>query len=84
MTQQPDETAVPPGAEKADEAREDERVETRSELLPEEQVAGSDNPHDQAEAILAESDERAAHPEESREESTQTPDQQNPNEPPDA
>ena len=59
----------------------DERVETRSELLPEEHAAGSDNPHDQAEAILAESDERTAHPEETREESTQTPDQQNPNEP---
>jgi len=77
MTQQPDETAVPTG----DEARDDERVETRSELLPEEQAAGSDNPHDQAEAILAESDERTAHPEESRERSIQTPDQQNPNEP---
>ena len=76
MTQDPDETA-----EAADHARDDERVESRSELLPEEQAAGSDNPHDQAEAILAESDERTAHPEETREESTQTPDQQNPNEP---
>ena len=75
MTQHPDETAD------ASAARDDELVETRSELLPEEQAAGSDNPHDQAEAILAESDERTAHPEETREESTQTPDQQNPNEP---
>jgi hypothetical protein len=77
MTQHPDETADV----SADETRDDQRVETRSELLPEEQAAGSDNPHDQAEAILAESDERTSYPEESREESTQTPDQQNPNEP---
>ena len=77
MTQHPDETTP----EAADGAGDDDRVETRSELLPEERAAGSDNPHDQAEAILAESDERTAHPEETREESTQTPDQQNPNEP---
>ena len=70
MTQQPDETAVPTG----DEARDDERVETRSELLPEEQAAGSDNPHDQAEAILAESDERTEDPEGTRRESNQTMD----------
>jgi hypothetical protein len=76
MTQHPDETA-----EAADHTRDDERVESRSDLLPEEQVAGSDDPHAQAEAILAESDERTAHPDETREESTQTPDQQNPNEP---
>jgi hypothetical protein len=62
-------------------ARDEERIETRSELLPEERAAGSDNPHDQAEAILAESDERTDHPEETREESAQTPDQPNPNEP---
>jgi hypothetical protein len=64
-----------------DDARDEERVGTRAELLPEERVAGSDNPHDQAEAILEESDERTAHPDETREESTQTPEQQNPNEP---
>ena len=81
MTQHPDETAAETASETADEARDDERVETRSGLLPEERAAGSDNPNDQAEAILAESDERTAHPEESRERSIQTPDQQNPNEP---
>ena len=36
----------------------DDRVETRAELLPEEEVAGSDDPQAQAEAILEESDER--------------------------
>lgn len=35
-------------------------VASRAELLPEEQVAGSDDPRAQAEAILAESEERAA------------------------
>ncbi len=38
-------------------------VETRSQLLPEEQAAGgSDIPEAQAEAILAESEERTLHP----------------------
>ena len=33
------------------------RVETRAEyLLPEERIVGSDDPHAQAEAVLAESD----------------------------
>lgn len=36
---------------------------TRADLLPEEVVAGSENPQAQAEAILAESAERTAHPE---------------------
>ena len=36
----------------------DERVATRSELLPEEKKAGSDDPEAQAEAILEESEER--------------------------
>jgi len=53
----------------------EERVESRAELLPEEQAAGSDDPHDQAAAILEESDERTDHPDETREASTQTPDQ---------
>jgi hypothetical protein len=40
-----------------------ENVETRSQLLPEEQSAGgSDIPEEQAEAILAESEERTIHP----------------------
>jgi hypothetical protein len=36
----------------------DDRVSRRSELLPEEKVAGSDDPEAQAEAILEESEER--------------------------
>jgi hypothetical protein len=50
-------------------------VRTRAELLPEEQAAGSDDPEMQARAILAESDERTEHPERTRHESTQTPDE---------
>ena len=52
----------------------DERIESRAELLPEEQAAGSDDPEAQAEQILAESDERTDDPEGTRAESTQTPD----------
>jgi hypothetical protein len=51
----------------------DDRVETRAELLPEEEAAGSDDPHAQAEAILEESDERTEDPEGTQAESTQTP-----------
>ena len=65
----------------SDEPTDDRVADRASELLPEEQAAGSDDPEAQAEAILAESDERTAHPEETREESTQTPDQQIPDEP---
>ena len=36
----------------------DERVASRSELLPEEKTSGSDDPTAQAEQILEESDER--------------------------
>ena len=50
------------------------RVESRAELLPEEQSAGSEDPTAQAEAILEESDERTNAPEETRHDSTQTPD----------
>jgi hypothetical protein len=56
------------------ESPEDDRVETRAELLPEEEVAGSEAPLEQAEAILEESDERTDDPEGTRHESTQTPD----------
>ena len=52
----------------------DERIESRAQLLPEEQAAGSDDPEAQAEQILAESDERTDDPEGTRTESTQTPD----------
>lgn len=51
-----------------------DRVEGRADLLPEEQAAGSEDPQAQARAILEESDERTDHPEETRHESTQTPD----------
>lgn len=51
-----------------------ERIESRAELLPEEQAAGSDDPHAQAAEILEESDERTDDPEGTRAESTQTPD----------
>lgn len=40
----------------------DENVETRAQLLPEEQSAGgSDDPEEQAAVILAESEERTVH-----------------------
>jgi hypothetical protein len=57
-----------------DESADESRIDRRAELLPEELDAGSDDPHAQAEAILAESDERTNAPEETRHESTQTPD----------
>jgi hypothetical protein len=51
-----------------------ERIERRAELLPEEQAAGgSDDPEAQAKAILEESDERTDDPSGTRAESTQTP-----------
>ena len=41
----------------------EENVETRAQLLPEERTAGgSSDPERQAEAILAESEERTVHP----------------------
>ena len=49
-----------------------DRVEKRAELWPEEANAGSEDPEAQAEAILAESDERTDHPAETRHDSTQT------------
>jgi len=39
-----------------------ENVDSRAQLLPEEQRAGSAAPEAQAEAILAESEERTLHP----------------------
>ena len=38
----------------------DERVASRAELLPEEEAVGSEDPEAQAEAVLADSDERTA------------------------
>ena len=52
----------------------EEDVASRAVLLPEEEEAGSDEPTDQAEAILTESAERTLDPEGTRRESTQTPD----------
>lgn len=52
-----------------------ERVRQRAhELHPEELAVGSDDPEAQAEAILADSDERTEHPEETKHRSHQTPD----------
>lgn len=56
----------------SDSPAEQERIAQRAQLLPEEQDAGSEDPQDQAAAILAESDERTEHPEETRAESSQT------------
>ena len=50
----------------------DPRVESRAELLPEEQVAGSEDPEAQAEAILEESQERTDDPSGTRAASSQT------------
>jgi hypothetical protein len=50
------------------------RIEQRARLLPEERQSGSDDPEAQAEAILADSDERTAHPEQAKRGSVQTPD----------
>lgn len=52
----------------------DARVESRARLTPEEVAAGSDDAHRQAEIILEDSDERTAHPEETKLASSQTPD----------
>jgi hypothetical protein len=49
-------------------------VETRADLLPEEEAAGSDDPEAQAEAILQESEERTLDPDGTRGDSVQTPD----------
>lgn len=51
-----------------------DRIESRATLLPEEVEAGSADPEAQAAAILQESDERVDDPQGSRRESTQTPD----------
>lgn len=51
-----------------------QRVESRAELLPEEQHAGSDDPDLEARVILEDSDERTADPEGTKHASHQTPD----------
>lgn len=57
-----------------DDDRIDSRIHSRSQLLPEEKAAGSDDPDLQAATVLADSDERTADPEGTKHESTQTPD----------
>ena len=52
----------------------EDAVASRAELLPEEERPGSDEPLDQAEAILTDSEERTLDPEGTRQESVQTPD----------
>jgi len=62
-----------PGEGEGEEARDERRVDQRaSELLPEEVTAGSDAPREQAEAILAESDDRTDDPEGTQRKSSQT------------
>ena len=56
------------------ESADEDRVARRADLLPEELVAGSEDPEQQARVILEDSDERTERPEETRHESTQTPD----------
>jgi hypothetical protein len=56
------------------ESADEGRIARRADLLPEERAAGSDDPEQQARVILEDSDERTEHPEETRHESTQTPD----------
>lgn len=56
------------------ESPDEDRIEHRANLLPEELAAGSDDPQEQAKVILEESDDRTEHPEETRHESSQTPD----------
>lgn len=55
-----------------DHERDDELVAERSHLLPEEEAAGSDNPIEQAAAILQESEDRTNNPERTQQESPQT------------
>jgi hypothetical protein len=50
------------------------RISERSDLLPEEEAVGSDDPQRQAEIILEDSDRRTAEPEQTKRESVQTPD----------
>jgi hypothetical protein len=52
----------------------DDRILERAQLLPEEETAGSDDPQRQAAVVLEDSDRRTAEPEQTKRESTQTPD----------
>ena len=57
-----------------DSANEHRVADRAGHLLPEELAAGSADPEAQAEAILAESDERTHYPERTQAESPQSPD----------
>ena len=46
----------------SDHDAEERHIRQRARLLPEERAAGSDDPHAQAEAILADSEDRTEHP----------------------
>lgn len=59
--------------EQHDEQRDHERAARRADSIPEESAAGADDPERQAEAVLADSDERVEDPAGTQEESTQTP-----------
>ena len=61
----------PPPTAPAD--RDEERAASRADSVPEETEAGADDPRRQAEAVLADSDERLEDPSGTRNESTQTP-----------
>ena len=54
------------------EPHDEERIDERAHLLPEELAAGSADPQAQAAAILAESDRRTEEPEQTAQESSQT------------
>lgn len=56
-----------------DDAPSDRRVEERALLLPEERAVGSDDPEAQAAAILADSDLREDDPEQTQQDSPQSP-----------
>ena len=64
-------SAPPPPTDPAD--RDEERAASRADSVPEETEAGADDPRRQAEAVLADSDERLEDPSGTRNESTQTP-----------
>ncbi len=63
--------STPPTHETAN--RDEERAAHRADSVPEESEAGADDPKKQAEAVLADSDERLEDPSGTRNESTQTP-----------
>jgi hypothetical protein len=51
-----------------------DRIDGRASLLPEEAAVGSDDPGEQAKLILEDSDDRTEHPEKTKRDSVQTSD----------